>query len=131
MASQAVSNFVARGCQTCNVLHDKLAGASEATSCLSVQLDHAGDDDMQHLDCRLVNPSAGKSHPLLVHHVHSADGRGLLAAVTASDHASDLSRLPAKQRRALRQHLLGVRRRELNAKVEWRHCLFSPLSCTA
>ena len=67
---------------------------------------------MQHLDCRLVNPSAGKSHPLLVHHVHSADGRGLLVAVTASDPACNLSRLPAKQRIALRQHLLGVRRRE-------------------
>lgn len=82
---------------------------------------------MQHLDCRLVNPSAGKSHPLLVHHVHSADGRGLLAAVTASDPASDLSRLPVKQRRSLRQHLLGVRRREsYDALVYPSHFLAPP-----
>lgn len=56
-------------------------------------------------------PGAGKGHPLLSKHVHAADGRGMLAAVAASDIAADPSSvaLVSKQRRTLRQYLLEVR----------------------
>ncbi|KAK9820985.1 hypothetical protein WJX81_001057 [Elliptochloris bilobata] len=59
---------------------------------------------------RLVSLTAGKGHPQLADHVHPADGRGLLAAVAAAGAEEEAFRaaakLPAKQRRILRQLLL-------------------------